>query len=119
MAAHPIGQGTVNLTVNVPRDERSFWGRLAFLAVQSGECNSTGDYIRLLLLRGLAAENQGKAVELKEIRRRHHVEARTRVCAGALTAMLFFAVFQSWAGGDIEPMRRASRSVRVRREEAA
>jgi hypothetical protein len=116
---HALGRDSVNLTVNVPRGERSFWGRLAFASVQSGESTSTGDYLRKVLLRGLAAECPAKAVELSEIRKRRYIEARTRACAGTLAAILAIALFQSWTGGDVEPMRRASSSVRVRREEAA
>lgn len=46
-----IGSGTVNLTINIPIDERNELGRLACAAGQS-----LGDMMRRLTLRGLESE---------------------------------------------------------------
>jgi hypothetical protein len=48
---NPIGSGTINITINVPSDERGFWSRL----VDTLGFRSANELQRLALERGLEA----------------------------------------------------------------
>ena len=64
---HPLGSGTVNIAVNVPTDERSFWGQMAF---RQGK--SVADLQRKYALKGLEIESAEDAAKLRDIRKRYY-----------------------------------------------
>lgn len=111
MATHAIGTGTANLSINVPVDERDFWGRLAFQAIERGEAKSVGDFQRQVLANGLEAMDPERSLHLREI--------RTRYYSGALAALMIAASVLTWFGhSTAEPMVRrvsAARAVRIGR----
>lgn len=102
-----IGTGTCNLPVNVPVDERAFWGKLA---TEAG-AKSVGELHRIMWLLGLQQAFPGKAEELREIRRRYYGAVMMFLFCGALAA--------SWVNhnGDIKRRvaSRRARTVRVSR----
>jgi hypothetical protein len=108
MPTHPIGSGTANLSINVPIDERTLWGRLGFLAVERGEAKSVSDFERKVLAKGLEAIDPAAAARLREIRSRYY--------AGTLAALLLASVAFPWFGSaaDDTAARRSSSTVGVR-----
>jgi hypothetical protein len=107
MPTHPIGSGTANISINVPIDERTLLGRLAFQAIQRGEARSAGDYQRQLIAKGLEAINPEAAARLREIRIRYY--------AGILAALIVASLCSSWFGGDSATARRSPSTVGIRR----
>jgi hypothetical protein len=101
-----IGTGTVNLSLNLPVDERAELGRAA---VRAGFA-SVGAFVRSLLLKGAETQDAELATQIKEVRRRYY---------GAAFLVLFCASLAlSWVSGDQMQMRRAQgQRVRVRRIE--
>jgi hypothetical protein len=98
---HSIGSGTVNLTINVPIDERLLLGR-ASVRLQA---RSVGDLVKRLLLRGLELEDAATAVQVREIRRRYY--------GIAMLAVGLLAVAETFSPGSGTEMRRARTGVRV------
>jgi hypothetical protein len=98
--SHQIGTGTVNLSVNLPTDERAILGRLAFVR---GE--SIGQFVRKLLLNGLAMESLTEAERVIEIRRQYYGSALLVIFCGALLC------------GGANEFRRAKTRVEEVREE--
>lgn len=92
-----IGTGTCNVSINLPRDERTELGRLAF---QSG-AKSVGDFLRGLVLRGLEQENVEAARRVREIRARYY---------GSALLTIFLA---SLALHPNQDLRRTGRRVRI------
>jgi hypothetical protein len=89
---HSIGSGTVNLTINVPIDERL-------------QARSVGDLVKRLLLRGLELEDAATAVRVREIRRRYY--------GIAMLAVGLLAVAETFSPDSGTEMRRARTGVRV------
>lgn len=102
--SHYIGTGTVNLCLNVPRDERDVWGQAA---VRSG-ARSVGDYCKRMMLRGLEVENAEAAAKLKVVRRQYYGVTCAVLC---LTTFSFALIFGQ------QDFRRAGRRVREERFE--
>lgn len=98
---HPIGTGTVNLTLNIPVDERAALGRAAL----AHGARSVGDYVRRLVLLGLSKDDAQAARQVREVRRRYY---------GTLAAALVAWIALSSSG---EQMRRPPRPVRANRQE--
>jgi hypothetical protein len=67
MKANPIGDGTVNVSVNMLLEERSVLGRLAL-----AEDRSLGDHIRRMVTIGLRVTNPAAAIEFEAARSRHN-----------------------------------------------
>ena len=106
MPTNPIGSGTVNLSINVPADERALWGRLGFMAVERGEARSVGDFERRVLLKGLEALDPDAAAKLKEIRIRYY--------AGILAALVVLSTFPWFGFVDDGAARRSSSTIGIR-----
>lgn len=111
MPTHAIGQGTVNLNINLHRVEREIIGRAAF-----SEDRSTGAFIRRMLLRGLETEYPALAAEIKTVREKHRLGARIVAARAASAIILGLFVWVSSTGKT--EIRRPSQ-VRVRRWEEA
>src|SRR4051812_10338198 len=65
MATNSIGKGTCNFPLNMPIEERSVWGRLAFNA----NAKSVGSYIRELALKALESQDKTSAEVIAKIRK--------------------------------------------------
>lgn len=74
-----IGSGTVNIAVNVPRDERDLLGQIAF---RSG-ARSVGAFLRRCVAEQLEREDPASAARLRQIRRQYY---------GAAFCFIAFAV---------------------------
>ena len=94
--SHYIGTGTVNISINVPIDERAV---LENAAVRKGMF--TGAFVKKLILLGLAVDDPASAEKLREARRKYY---------GA--TMLLILGFALLSGQSLE-MRRAARRTRV------
>lgn len=103
--SHCIGSGTVNLSINVPRDERDVWGKIAF---RRG-AKSVGEFCKKMMLRGLEMEDAPSAAKLKAVRRQYYGMACAVVCLSVFLVSLIC--------GDKNDVRRARRG-RTRTEEA-
>jgi hypothetical protein len=68
VSTNAIGTGTVNLSLNIPTDEREAWGQAAF---RSG-AKSVGEFMRRMALRGLEAEHPQTADQVRQIRRQYY-----------------------------------------------
>lgn len=68
MATHPMGAGTVNLSVNMRQEERLIIGQSAFKRIQRGEFRSVGDFVRGMVLQGLEQVDSESAARLRAIR---------------------------------------------------
>jgi hypothetical protein len=101
-----IGTGTVNLSLNLPIDERAELGRAAMRAGFA----SVGAFVRSLYLKGAEAHDKELASQIKEVRRKYY--------GAAFLVLLCASLVSSWMSGDQLPMRRAQgQRVRVRRFE--
>ena len=98
--SHYIGTGTVNISVNVPLDERDVIGKAAF---RKGL--SIGSYMKRLVLLGMAVDDPARADELREVRKRYY---------GVLLTALFFAAL---CCGAINDVRRTRTTIRPQEEE--
>jgi hypothetical protein len=100
-----IGYGTRNLSVNVPTDERDILRRAA---IQSG-CQSLGDYIRRIVLRGVELDNQEAAEQIKQVRRQYY----------GLSLLTLFVTILAWSilHDHEQDFRRARNSRRPREEQ--
>lgn len=98
MPTNAIGTGTVNLALNIPRDERLLLGRLA----QEAGAKSVGEFVRQTLLAGLAVTNRGAADSVKAIRRHYY---------GTMNVML--AILSLSALFTATTMRRPTRTARA------
>lgn len=65
MPTNALGSGTKNFTVNMPEEEHSAWGRIAFLA----RAKSSGAFLREMALKGLEAHNKEAAEAIAKIRK--------------------------------------------------
>lgn len=74
MSTNAIGTGTVNFPINMPREERMIYGRLATSANQS-----IGNFLRKLFISGLEAELRAMEAEAGE--GFIHVTAANRIIA--------------------------------------
>lgn len=92
-----IGTGTVNLSINLPIDERTELGKLAFAA----GARSVGHFVRHLIVKGLESGDPEAARRLKEIRTRYY---------GATLLTVFIVSLAVHPGQDL---RRCARRVRV------
>lgn len=72
MATHHIGEGTVNVSLNLLDEERQVFGRLAVV-----EDRSLGDLVRRLAVEGLRASHPEQHAKLIEARRSHRQELLT------------------------------------------
>lgn len=97
-----IPAGTVNLSINVPKDERSVLGQAAFAAGQS-----LNGYVKRLIARGLEAESPATAEKLREVRRQYYGVTLLIVFCGALLC------------GEAQELRRTRTRVEEAREEAS
>jgi hypothetical protein len=93
---HQLGAGTVNIALNVTREERSILGRMAF----ASGC-STGEFLRRKLRLGIAQTDPEAAKRLARLR-------RDRLRAVAMLALLCLHV----ATGGV--VRRPARAMTVR-----
>ena len=98
--SHQLGTATCNLSINIPKGERDVLGRMAFLR---GE--SVGQFVRKLLLCGLAVESLPAAERVIEIRRQYY---------GATLLFIFCAALLS---GEARDLRRTRTRVEEIREE--
>jgi hypothetical protein len=105
MATHAIGNGTRNMLLNVPIDEKNFWGRLAFLAIQLGKAKSVGDFQKQVLEAGLEKMDGDAAFQLRLIRKRYY----------GTTASLLLGGLMLWqaAAAVVNNDRDAARRTRV------
>lgn len=106
-----LGQGTVNIALNVTEAERSILGRLAF-----ERDLSTGEFIRRVLRRGLAMANPEEAKELAKARRSHALTAKQRRTRAVICSLAFLPMLLSQ---DFSAIRSARRTARVRGHEIA
>jgi hypothetical protein len=98
-----IGYGTANLSINLPKDERLEWGRVAFRA----GAKSVGEFWRRMALKGLEAEAiKEKRIELAESALR--IRESRRQYYGATLLAIFIV---SMLCGEVA-VRRCSRSGR-------
>lgn len=102
---HFIGHGTANLSLNIPRDERDLWGKIAF---RKG-AKSVGAFCKRMMLRGLEIEDAIEAARLKAVRRQYYGAACAVLCLSVLLASVIF--------GDRHDLRRARRARQHRTEE--
>lgn len=84
MATNALGFGTVNLAVNMPREERLILGRLAM-----SEDKSSGAFVKELLLAGLKVKCPEKAKEIERIRREWKQIGRVSFLIGVLILSFF------------------------------
>ncbi|MGA2751624.1 MAG: hypothetical protein ABSG59_22895 [Verrucomicrobiota bacterium] len=63
---NPLGKGTVNVSVNLLKQERLILGRLAL-----ADDRSLGEYVRRLILTGLRFSNPSAAAEMERARAVH------------------------------------------------
>jgi hypothetical protein len=107
MSTNAIGTGTCNISINLPVDERSILGRLAF---RMG-FRSVGELNRHLIEAGLEKVDPQAAQEVKEIRRRYYG-------AAMLGAFLLAVVWGHDEARRPSSRVRTGRSVEERVEEA-
>lgn len=76
---HALGYRTCNLSINVPKEERTVLGQAAFA---SGK--SVSAFLKGLIEKGLESENAEAAVRLREVRRRYYGSLMLAIFAAAL-----------------------------------
>jgi hypothetical protein len=99
--SNPIGTGTCNLSVNVPKDVRTVLGQAAFAADKS-----LGEFLKLHVIpAGLEAIDPIAAAKVREHLRGYY---------GALLTVIFLWAF---CAGALPDVRRTSTRTRITREE--
>lgn len=103
----PIGAGTCNLGLNMTVEERALLGR--FACENNASLNQT---LQELALRGLQQIEPALAAEIANIRQARGMVVKLGKAATCVALAGLLALFGS-------EVRRASRSLRVRRDEVA